>query len=302
MQLDPRRLMTMRAVAAAGSISAGAKALGWTQPAVTRHLQELERSIGMPVFIRRSSGVELTPAGLALMAHAEAIASHLEAAVTEITELKELRRGTVRLACFPSGLAVIAPAALAQLPPGIDVHLVEAEPDPAVELLHDGQVDIAMTFNYAEESPDDEPWLQERVIGVDPIVLVVPHGQPATSLLDVAEQPWIAGCQRCRTHLLTIAHAAGFDPKITHATDDYVVVQSLIGRGLGVALLPRLAAAAFKDPGVDVVALPGLGARRITARFRPGAEHVPGNAALLRALQTVGVSRPTVNSANRLLT
>lgn len=292
MPLDPRRLLTMRAVADAGSISAGARALGWTQPAVTRHIQELERAIGMPVFVRQSSGVAPTQAGRALLAHAEAIASHIDAAAAEMTELRELRRGAVRLACFPSGLAVIAPAALAQLPAGIDVHLVEAEPDQAVELLRDGRVDIAMTFSYPEES-DDEPWLEERTIGVDPVVLVVPLGREVTGLADVAAENWIAGCERCRSHLLATAHEAGFDPQITHETDDYIVVQSLIGRGLGVALLPELALAAYRDPGVGVVALPGLGSRLITARFRPGAEHVPGNAALLQALQAVGTTTQT---------
>jgi len=291
MLFDPRRLMTLRAVVHAGSISAGARALGWTQPAVTRHVQELERAAGMPLLVRHASGVTPTEAGSVLLAHADAIASHMDAAAAEMTELRELRRGTVRLACFPSGLAVLVPAALAKLQPGLDVQLIEAEPDDAVELLRDGHVDVAVTFDYPEGvGREGESWLGERVIAADEVVVVVPSGQPVAAFTDLADAPWIAGCERCRGHLLATARAAGFEPRIRHETDDYVVVQSLVARRLGVALLPMLAIDAYRDPRVDVRVLPNLGSRQIVARFRPGTELVPGNGAVLHALQTARIS------------
>jgi len=289
MSFDPRRLLTLRAVADAGSISAGARVLGWTQPAVTRHIQELERAAGTPLLLRGPSGVRPTEAGAALLAHADAIAAHLDAAAQEVAELRELRRGTVRLACFPSGLATLVPSALARLEPGVDVHLIEAEPDAALALLRDGAVDLAVVFEHAGTPVADAPsWCEERTVGADRIRLVVPSGRAVASLGDLADESWIAGCERCRAHLLAITRAAGFEPRIRHETDDYVVVQSLVARGLGVTTLPEMAIAAYRDPGVDVLALPGLGERRILVRFRTGAGRVPSVAAVLRA---IGIAR-----------
>ena len=66
----------------------------------------------------------------------------------------------------------------------------------------------------------------------------------SVKLSDLADQTWIAGCERCRAHLLHLAREAGFQPHIAYATDDYVTVQSLVAAGLGVALLPSLALSA----------------------------------------------------------
>ena len=72
--MDPRRLLIFRAVARAGSISAGARELGWTQPAVSQHIGRLERETGTPLFTRSTQGVALTEAGQALLRRADEIA------------------------------------------------------------------------------------------------------------------------------------------------------------------------------------------------------------------------------------
>jgi DNA-binding transcriptional LysR family regulator len=77
------------------------------------------------------------------------------------------------------------------------------------------------------------------------------------TLRDAVTERWIAGCPRCRAHLLAAAAAAGFLPDIRHSTDDYVVTQTLVAAGLGVALLPALAIEAADVPGVSAV--PPLG-------------------------------------------
>ena len=94
--VDPRRLLIFRAIARAGSLSAGARELGWTQPAVSQQVHRLEREAGTQLFIRSTRGVELTDAGQALMRQADAIASHLDAARTEMDAYAEGRRGRVR--------------------------------------------------------------------------------------------------------------------------------------------------------------------------------------------------------------
>ncbi|GAA3872313.1 LysR family transcriptional regulator [Tessaracoccus defluvii] len=287
--VDPRRLLIFRAIARAGSLSAGARELGWTQPAVSQQVHRLEREAGTQLFIRSTRGVELTDAGQALMRQADAIASHLDAARTEMDAYAEGRRGRVRLVAFPTALAAVVPDALAGLArthPGIDVTIDEAEPPEAVEAIRSGDADLALTFRYAGEPFD--PDLPATPIGTEPLRLVLPAGHRAVeSLEDLADEPWVAGCERCRIHLLNVCSAAGFTPRIQHTTDDYVVVQALVARGLGVAILPDSALRAYRHPGTEAVELPGIGERILELVARPGTERVAAVAAVTAALTPV---------------
>src|SRR5690625_1512382 len=89
--MDPRRLLIFRTVVRNGSIGAGARELGWTQPAVSQHLAALEKEVGTQLLLRSSSGVTPTEAGRRLAAHAEAIAAQLHAAEEELADITALR-------------------------------------------------------------------------------------------------------------------------------------------------------------------------------------------------------------------
>src|SRR5690349_15447447 len=126
MELDPRRVLIFRAVVRAGSISAAARELGWTQPAVSQHLAGLERAAGGPLLVRSTSGVTPTEAGRALARRADVVAAELHAAGEELAALAYLRGGRVRFIAFPSAAATLVPTALARLAedhPGIEVRL-----------------------------------------------------------------------------------------------------------------------------------------------------------------------------------
>lgn len=284
--MDPRRVLIFRTVVRCGSISGGARELGWTQPAVSQHLRALERSVGTPLLLRGAGGVETTEAGVALLAHADAMAAHLEAAAGEVADLASARSGTARLASFPSGSAVLVPRALARLAaayPGVDVRLTEAEPPEAIDLVRAGEVDLALVFGYDEQRADDA--LVHVPLADDPVRLVQPAGSTAvTDLAKLADRPWVAGCERCRRHLVACCEEAGFTPTIRHVTDDYVVVQSLVALGLAVSVLPETALTAFRHPDVVVGDVPGLGSRRIDVVHRRGMDRVPAVAALVAAL------------------
>ena len=284
--MDVRRVLIFRTVAREGSLSAGARALGWTQPAVSQHLRALEREAGGPLLLRGSRGVELTEAGRRLLVHADAVADHLDAARAELDELAQLRTGSARLAAFPSASAVLVPAALAALArtaPQVEVRLVEAEPPEAAALVRGGRVDLALVFGYSEDPAEES--LVAVELGREPVRLVLPAGTaPPRDLAALADATWVAGCERCRGHLVACCARAGFEPDVRHETDDYVVVQGLVARGLALAVLPESALRAFRHPGVDVVDLPELGARRIDLLHRRGLQRVPAVAALMGAL------------------
>lgn len=297
MVVDPRRLMIFRTVVRAGALGAAAREIGWTQPAVSQHLQQLEREAGCTLVLRGPRGVTPTEAGTLLLARADAIAAQLAMAEEELAGVAALRRGRVRLAAFPSASATLVPRALARLvgtSPGIDVALTEAEPPEALALLTDGQVDLALVFGYREAPVPTTSELGWVPLGREPVRLVLPVSRVAggkrVTLEELADEPWIAGCDRCRAHLVHLCEQAGFAPNIRHVTDDYVVVQNLVAAGLGVALLPRSALEAYHHPDLDIRPLRPTSYRHLGAIHRAGAETVPAVRALLEAL--VAAERP----------
>ena len=289
--MDPKRLLIFRAVARAGSISGAARDLGWTQPAVSQHLRALERSVGCTLLLRGAGGVELTEPGRVLLARADALAVQLHMAEEELADLTALRRGRVRLAAYPSAAATLVPRAIAGLRaahPEIDVELTEAEPPEALDLLNAGDVDLALVFGYGDD-PVGTPGLRWTPLADEPVALVVGADHPAVrrkrlTLRDLADEPWIVGCARCRAHTLLLCAEAGFEPRVRHVSDDYVVVQNLVAVGLGVTLLPRSAIEAYQHSEVTIREHTSFGTRTYGIVHREGAEQVPATAALVREL------------------
>jgi DNA-binding transcriptional LysR family regulator len=119
--------------------------------------------------------------------------------------------------------------------------------------------------------------------GEPPLAPAVTELWPA-DLARLADHRWIAGCDRCREHLLQQCASAGFTPRIAFTTDDFVAVQALVTAGLGVALLPGLALRAARNPGVRTARLRGT--RRCVVALRYGeAPDPPATAVLLEALR-----------------
>ncbi|GAA4118629.1 LysR family transcriptional regulator [Nocardioides fonticola] len=294
--LDPRRVVLFRSVVRAGSISAAARDLGWTQPAVSQHLQALERSAGCRLLERGPGGVVPTEAGRLLLARADTIAGELHLAEEELAAVAQLRRGRVRLAAYPSAAATVVPRAISLLQtrhPELDVELTEAEPPEATEELRAGAVDLALVFDYADDAVDPLPGVVRVPLGEEPVDLVLPAERAAglgrrPRLAALADDPWIVGCVRCRAHAVRRCAEAGFEPRVRHVSDDYVVVQQLVALGLGVSLLPRTALEAYRHPEVVVVSGAAYGTRRRALLHRTAADGVPAVRALAEALAVSG--------------
>jgi DNA-binding transcriptional LysR family regulator len=259
---------------------------------VSHHIARLEEEVGTPLVTRDGRGVRLTEAGAALAAHADELLARLAAAEEDVAAIAGLRAGHVRLAAFPSATATLVPPALAALRaahPGVTVSLVEHEPPEALAALRAGDLDLAVAFAYPEERDDDERGIDRVALISEPLLAVLPRGDrraraKAVRLEDLAEDTWIAGCERCRTHLLAGCAAAGFEPRIAFATDDYVAVQSLVAAGMGVALLPTLAVHHVKRSDVAIRALTSDDHREVFAALPRADRHPPAVAAMLAAL------------------
>ncbi|MGW3956062.1 LysR family transcriptional regulator [Streptomyces sp. NPDC004752] len=291
--IEARHLRVLRAVATTGSFSAAGRELGCTQPAVSQQMKALETSVGTPLLVRSGRETRLTEAGEALVRHASGILAGLTAAEEEVAAIAGLRSGRVRLVSFPSGSSTLVPTALAALRaahPGTRVFLEEAEPPHSVDLLRAGDCDVTLAFRY-EGAAGAEEWadLVVRPLLTDRLVALVPErhrlaGARSVAIGELAAEPWIAGCPRCRGQLVAACEGAGFTPRIDFATDDYPAVVGLVGAGLGVAVLPRLAIESVRPRGARTVALEPAVRREIVALTLPDLAHVPAVAATLEQL------------------
>jgi molybdate transport repressor ModE-like protein len=292
--LDLHSVRIVRAIAEHGSISGAARALGYSQPAVSQHLRRAEARLGVPLVVRAGRGVRLTEPGQVIARHAITIASALDAASGELAELVGLRTGTVRLAAFPTASSTLVPRLLHRLRenhPGIRVTYLEAEPPEALGMLRDGLVDVAITFAYpgdrADPHREGETSLETTALFSEPVVVALPATHPLAAgdtveLARLGEERWIAGCPLCRGHLLAACEAVGVEPRIDLETDNAVAVLHLVASGLGVALLPQLALATAVVPeGAAVRATAPSSDRSVQVVVQAGSRRVPSVAAVL---------------------
>jgi molybdate transport repressor ModE-like protein len=261
--LDVRRMRVLREVAARGSFSAAAETLAYTQSAISQHVAALEREVGAQLVERGPRGIRLTDAGAALVAHADAIIARLDAAEEALDAIAGLRGGRLRLASFQSGNATLVPRAVAEFRarhPEVEQRLVEAEPEDAVELLRERDVDLALTYDLAScPPPKDDGFTRTHLID-DPYDVILPSGhrlarRASVRLGDLAGEPWILARPACGCNRLVrrACEDVGFAPRAAFETDENTSAQAFVAAGVGVCLLPRLALAALHP---DVVARP----------------------------------------------
>ncbi|MFL1431631.1 MULTISPECIES: LysR family transcriptional regulator, partial [unclassified Nocardiopsis] len=244
-------------VAETGSLTATAQVLGYTQSAVSRQVQALEHELGSPLFDRLPRGVALTDAGRTLLPHARAVVGHLAAARAELAARRRLDGGRLRVGSFSSAGVTLVPRALAafsRLYPRVEVAHVEALTADLVARLEEGALDAAVVGAPADPARVDlYPLLDE------PLLVAVPAGhrlagREGVHLAELAEEPWIAGRERLADTLLGPAADRGFRPRVAHLVREWAAKQGFVAAGLGVTLLPALAAASLR-PDLALVAL-----------------------------------------------
>lgn len=302
--IDAAGLRVMRAIAEEGSFTAAALSLGYSQPAISQMVRRLEQRTGTVLVERVGRSVRLTEAGEVLARHAGPVLAALDAAEEEVAAIAGMRAGRVRLMAFPSASATLVPRALSLLRsrfPDLTITFTEAEPPESLAALRAGECDLAVAFTYegtdlGRGEEDLDPFVTTTLLA-DEVRLAVPRSHPVAGLdhADLSrleDETWIAGCPRCRGHLLQVCDAAGFAPHVAFETEDYVAVMGLVAEGLGVALIPDLILRTVQHP--DVVALPIEPASRrcILAVTTPDLQRVPAVAALLEALTESAQAQP----------
>ncbi|EKX66085.1 LysR family transcriptional regulator [Streptomyces ipomoeae] len=299
MELDPRRLRVLRAVALRGGVMDAAKVLHLTPSAVSQHLAQLEREVGQPLIDRSRRRVGLTPAGKLLAARAERIEQELSEARRELALLTGRATGPVAVGAFStavSHLLVPALGALARSHPGLRPEVVESEGPEALRELRTGGLDL-LVVEY--DADDPAPYHRAKDLASAPVaddeyrVVTPADWTPAPrTVRDLTDRPWVAGPPgtACRRALERISDQYGLAARRAHTCREFPTVLALVRAGLGAAVLPTLALADAPPETVALPAVPVAGHRRIAAVWRaPRSGPEPLTSALVTALQEAAV-------------
>jgi DNA-binding transcriptional LysR family regulator len=263
--LDLRRLRVLREVARCGSFSAAAEALGYTQPAVSRHIALLERETGTTLLERRPAGVRLTDAGELLVGHADAILARLRDAEEDLDDLLGLRAGRLRMSTLTSAAATIVPLAIVEFRrrlPDVELSVSIVEPPGVLGQLRAGEVDLALCN---DESCLEVPDVDGLLLFEEPLLVALPRqhrlaNRSRVRLDELAEERWMLGTHRAcpdAARFIRACHAEGFDPQIAFHNDDYAAVLGFVAAGVGVAPVPEMVARTA-PPDVRICALRGV--------------------------------------------
>jgi DNA-binding transcriptional LysR family regulator len=297
--IDIRRLRVLRELQARGTVGATAEALNLTPSAISQQIAALGREAGVPLLMPHGRGVRLTPQALLLLDHAAAINAQLERARADLAAFDAGTVGQVTIGAFATAIIGIVAPALVRLRrerPRLRLSVLEVEAPECFTRLDAGDLDIAITVDYHQGPGRDDPRYGRMELLTDPLLAALPDGHPLAArsrveLKDLAAEPWIVGAMRgpCQEVSLAACTAAAFSPAIVHHANDWSAVFALVAAGCGVALVPRMAVAAFTPPGVALRALEGpqRPGRRLYAAVRAGAGAHPSLVPVLAALEAI---------------
>jgi DNA-binding transcriptional LysR family regulator len=293
--LSVQRLRVFREVLGQGSFSEAASALNYTQSAVSQAIARLEAEAGVPLIERDRRGVRPTSAGERLNEHAGRILTQLDAAEAELGAIAGIEGGELRMASFPTAGATLMPLAIAAFRsgyPAVALSLVEGEPEELTPRLRDGEFDLGLIFEF-EGTGELGPGLRATPLFEDPMKLALPKGhrlarKERVTLDDLAEEAWVqtSEASACARHVVRICRAAGFEPRVSFESDDYLTVQGLVAAGVGVALIPQLALSQTVSYDIAVRELDPVAPVRHVVAATPGSGvSLPAAAAMLEILR-----------------
>ncbi|GAA2567764.1 LysR family transcriptional regulator [Winogradskya consettensis] len=250
--IDVRRLVVLREVARQGSFNRAATVLRITPSAVSQQISGLERTLGTAVVRRSTRGVELTEAGRVLADASDSITAELAYAQNLIERLTGGERESLTVATFTSGGQRLLPAALTRFAaerPGVELTVLETEPEDSLPLVREGAADLALAYHFdgpAPVRPRDRSGLIWAPLLDDPMWIVLPAGhhlagRESVALADLAQERWVHGCLSIDELLAHYAALAGFEPRVACRGTDYVFAQSLVRAGVGISMIPQIA-------------------------------------------------------------
>ena len=254
--MELRHLRYFVAVAETGSFSRAAGKLFIAQPPLSTQVRQLEDEVGVALLARHPRGVRLTPAGQTFLSEAKQVLASVERA--KVLARQKEAGGVIRIAFVPSAAHTLLPPLLKRLReerPQAEVDVAEMITSVQVEALRTGRIDVGL----ARAIPGASVELRQFMLD-DPFVLAVPHGHPLAGRMPIelakAAEAEFVGFTRYLgpaffDQVISLCTDAGFSPRIRYEASTVYGVLSLVGAGLGVAVVPA-SSVLLLPPDIDL--------------------------------------------------
>jgi DNA-binding transcriptional LysR family regulator len=246
-EFSPTGLRVLREVSQRGSFTAAARALGYTQSAVSRQVAALETAAGRPLFERRRDGVALTVAGTRLLARAIRILDEMDAAARELAGTA-VTAGPVRVGAFPTAMVALLPDVLTSLPRGLVVSVREGGTPALTRSLRAGTLDLAVLAQAPPFRPLDAetPALRLVTLAERELLLCVGLGHPfasrdAVEVDELIGQTWVAGRSDTGEVLPGVWPGLAERPEVRYVVRDWWAKLRLVAAGLAITTIPPVA-------------------------------------------------------------
>ncbi len=256
--IDLRNLRAVIAVADEGSFRSAARALGYTQSAISHQIASLERGLDAPLFTRPGGrgAIALTPAGEVVYRRALRVLGEVETLSADVAAVQTGERPTLRVGTFQTATTELLPSALRDLRdhwPDVEVILSESQANaPTYDQLTAGELDLAFLVN-----PEPDERIRAIPLLEDPWVILTRRDSelasvqsPTFDLLDGVDI--VAWNRRWRTQveLEEAWRRRAIRPRVVYRTDDNLALQRLVAAGYGHACLDRLGASGAVEPSL----------------------------------------------------
>lgn len=276
-----------------GSLSQAARRLGMSQPSLTAQIQRLEKQLGATLFVRHGRGVTMTEAGAALFPRAVQLLDAVRAVEEAVRREHAAGEGTVVVGAIPTVAPYLLPAALQRLRVRDTTARIVLHEDVSaalVQQLHAGTVDVLIAAR-----PYEFDALPTETLGTDSLVVAVPTTHPAArvgriTLAQLHEAPAItldpAHCLGAQVD--GFCTSRGVAPSVVCRSAQLATVLELVGAGVGVSIVPAMAAARYNTPNCAYVPLHEQPLEReIVAVWRRGAPRSAAAQAFVASVRDV---------------
>jgi LysR family hydrogen peroxide-inducible transcriptional activator len=245
--MEMHQLRYVVAVARTGNFSRAAEQCHVSQPSLSQQIQKLEEELGERLFDRRKRQTKLTPHGQAFLRRAVRVLEEVEAAKREAAEARDLLRGTVSVGVLPTIAPYLLPAVMAEFTerfPGVEIVVQEDTTARLLKLAHENEIDFALA-----SQPIKDERLEVRELFSEELLLALPPNHPLTRKRTVRA----ADLEGERLIVMKEGHCLGeqvlgfcgghdLHPRISFRSAQLETIQSLVRAGLGISLIPAMAA------------------------------------------------------------
>lgn len=245
--MEMQQLRYVVAVVRTGNFTRAAEHCHVSQPSLSQQIQKLEDELGERLFERMKREAKLTPHGQAFLRRAVRILEEVDAAKREATEAQNLLRGTITVGVLPTIAPYLLPDVMAEFTekyPGVEIVVQEDTTARLLKLALAYEIDFALASH-----PIADPRLEVRELFAEELLLALPPGHPLTRKRTVG----VADMEKERFIVMREGHCLGdqvlqfctrrdLQANIRFRSAQLETIQSLVRAGLGISLVPAMAA------------------------------------------------------------